>query len=193
MSWCKEGEYNAQISPKSELCGFKWANTHNKCVNIVDALGRDCVTCVVWHGLKVTLQTVSTDLLCERRLGPFTALDKPFFHCCDLRVLHVVLTWAQPTPHTLDGSHVTIRGDLHRTKCVEQILDDSLANKCSGAFARNFSGSPSQATAQLDMPFDYTNTHSPPHNRVAVAGAAHPCQHPLVGHGPIVAPVIIWP
>ena len=32
MSWCKKGEYNAQISPKSELCGFKWANTHNKCV-----------------------------------------------------------------------------------------------------------------------------------------------------------------
>ena len=22
-----------QISPKSELCGWKWANTHNKCVH----------------------------------------------------------------------------------------------------------------------------------------------------------------
>ena len=33
VSWCKKGEDNAQISPKSELCGFKWANTHNKCVH----------------------------------------------------------------------------------------------------------------------------------------------------------------
>ena len=32
-SWCKKREYNAQISPKSELCGFKWANTHNRCVH----------------------------------------------------------------------------------------------------------------------------------------------------------------
>ena len=29
----KKGEDNAQLSPKSELCGFKWANTHNKCVH----------------------------------------------------------------------------------------------------------------------------------------------------------------
>ena len=33
VSWCKKGEYNAQTSPKSELCGFKWANTHNKRVH----------------------------------------------------------------------------------------------------------------------------------------------------------------
>ena len=33
VSWCEKGEYNAQIIPKSELCGFKWANTHNKCVH----------------------------------------------------------------------------------------------------------------------------------------------------------------
>ena len=33
-SWCKKGEFNAQISPKSELCGFKWANTRNKCVHV---------------------------------------------------------------------------------------------------------------------------------------------------------------
>ena len=33
VSWCKQGEYNAQASPKSELCGFKWANSHNKCVH----------------------------------------------------------------------------------------------------------------------------------------------------------------
>ena len=33
VSWCKKGEYNAQISPKSELCGFKWVNTHNKGVH----------------------------------------------------------------------------------------------------------------------------------------------------------------
>ena len=33
VSWCKKGEYNAQISPKSELCGFKWVNAHNKCVH----------------------------------------------------------------------------------------------------------------------------------------------------------------
>ena len=33
VSWCKKGEDNTQISPKSELCGFKWANTHNKFVH----------------------------------------------------------------------------------------------------------------------------------------------------------------
>ena len=33
VSWCNKGAYNAQTSPKSELCGFKWANTHNKCVH----------------------------------------------------------------------------------------------------------------------------------------------------------------
>ena len=33
VSWCKKGEYKAQIPPKSEPCGFKWANSHNKCVH----------------------------------------------------------------------------------------------------------------------------------------------------------------
>ena len=33
VSWCKKGEYNAQTSPKTELHGFNWANTHNKCVH----------------------------------------------------------------------------------------------------------------------------------------------------------------
>ena len=33
VSYCKKGEYNAQISPKSELCGFKWTNTQNKRVH----------------------------------------------------------------------------------------------------------------------------------------------------------------
>ena len=33
VSWCEKGGYCAQISPKSELCGLKWANTHNKCVH----------------------------------------------------------------------------------------------------------------------------------------------------------------
>ena len=33
VRWCKEGECNAQISPKAELCGFQWANTHNRCVH----------------------------------------------------------------------------------------------------------------------------------------------------------------
>ena len=28
MSWCKKGGYSAEISPKSERCGFKWVNTH---------------------------------------------------------------------------------------------------------------------------------------------------------------------
>ena len=42
MSWCKKGAYNAQTSPKSELCGFKWANTHNKCVH--DYVTRKSVT-----------------------------------------------------------------------------------------------------------------------------------------------------
>ena len=31
----QEREYNAQKSPKSELCEFKWANTHNKCVHYI--------------------------------------------------------------------------------------------------------------------------------------------------------------
>ena len=29
MSWCKKGGYGAQISPKSELCGFNWAHTRS--------------------------------------------------------------------------------------------------------------------------------------------------------------------
>ena len=29
VSWRKQGGYNAQGYQKSELCGFKWANTHN--------------------------------------------------------------------------------------------------------------------------------------------------------------------
>ena len=29
VSWCKKGESYTQISPKSELCKFKWANTHS--------------------------------------------------------------------------------------------------------------------------------------------------------------------
>ena len=33
VSWCKKGGYSTQISPKSDLSGFKWANTHNKCVH----------------------------------------------------------------------------------------------------------------------------------------------------------------
>ena len=31
--WCKKGEYNAETSQKSELCGFQWANTHKTCVH----------------------------------------------------------------------------------------------------------------------------------------------------------------
>ena len=33
VSWCKKGEYNAQTSPKSALCEFKWSNARNKCVH----------------------------------------------------------------------------------------------------------------------------------------------------------------
>ena len=33
VSWCKKGESYLQISPKLELCGFNWANNHNKCVH----------------------------------------------------------------------------------------------------------------------------------------------------------------
>ena len=33
VSWRKKAEYNAQISPKSEQCGLKWANAHSKCVH----------------------------------------------------------------------------------------------------------------------------------------------------------------
>ena len=52
--WCKKIEYYAQIPSKSELCGFKWANTHNKwfhdpmakclhCVRTACALRAHCV------------------------------------------------------------------------------------------------------------------------------------------------------
>ena len=33
VSWCEKGEYNAKMPQKSELCGFKWANTHHNCVH----------------------------------------------------------------------------------------------------------------------------------------------------------------
>ena len=33
VSWCKKEEYNTQVSPNSDLCGFRWANTHNKCAH----------------------------------------------------------------------------------------------------------------------------------------------------------------
>ena len=33
VRWWKQGKYNAQIYPRSELCEFKWANIHNKCVH----------------------------------------------------------------------------------------------------------------------------------------------------------------
>ena len=33
VSWCKKRGYSAEIIPKSELRGFNWANTHNKCVH----------------------------------------------------------------------------------------------------------------------------------------------------------------
>ena len=49
--------------------------------------------------ILVTLPTVSHRPFCEMRLGPLAALDKLFFHSCDLHVLHVVLTLSQPTPH----------------------------------------------------------------------------------------------
>ena len=50
--------------------------------------------------IKVTLPTVSHGPLEGRGLGPFAAVDKLFFHSCDLHVLRVVLGLSKPTPHT---------------------------------------------------------------------------------------------
>ena len=41
VSWCKKGECNAQIYPTPELCGFNWANTHNKCAPKLPSLHTD--------------------------------------------------------------------------------------------------------------------------------------------------------
>ena len=38
VSWCNEGAYNAQTSPKSELCGFKWQTlTTNVSMTLCDS------------------------------------------------------------------------------------------------------------------------------------------------------------
>ena len=38
VSWCKKGEYNAQTSPKSQLCGFKWQTlTTNVSMTLCDS------------------------------------------------------------------------------------------------------------------------------------------------------------
>ena len=52
-----------------------------------------------WGGGAVSECSFFSRPFCERRRGPFTALDKLLFHSCDLHVLHVVLTLSQPTPH----------------------------------------------------------------------------------------------
>ena len=54
--------------------------------------------------------TLFQQTFCERRRGLCSALGKLFPLSCDLRVLRVVLTSPQPTTHTRDSSHVTIRG-----------------------------------------------------------------------------------
>ena len=49
LSWCKKGGYGAGISPKSELCGFKWANTHSKCVHDSMQLANSSPNaCLLW-------------------------------------------------------------------------------------------------------------------------------------------------
>ena len=38
VSWCKKGAYNAQTSPKPELCGFKWQTlTTNVSMTLCDS------------------------------------------------------------------------------------------------------------------------------------------------------------
>ena len=62
VSWCKKGAYNAQTSPKSELCGFKWANTHNKCVHdsmrLTNLSPNPCLMWLhyVWYQIKIRSQ-----------------------------------------------------------------------------------------------------------------------------------------
>ena len=66
VSWCKKGEYTAQISPKSELCGFKWANTHNRCVHDPMQLANVSPNpCLVWphyisYRIKLGTQLIRT-------------------------------------------------------------------------------------------------------------------------------------
>ena len=49
VSWRKQGEYNAQRYQKSELCGFKWANIHNKCAHESMRLANSSPnTCLMW-------------------------------------------------------------------------------------------------------------------------------------------------
>ena len=49
LSWCKKGAYDAQTSPKSELLGFKWANTHNKSVHYSMQLANPSPNpCLMW-------------------------------------------------------------------------------------------------------------------------------------------------
>ena len=69
VSWRKKGEYKPQISPKSESCGFKWANTHNKCVH--DPMSLANVTtdpCLMWPHYIPYLIKLRTKLLRSLRL-----------------------------------------------------------------------------------------------------------------------------
>ena len=74
VSWYKERGYKAQITPKSEPCGFKWAKTHNKCVH--DSMQLANVTtnpCLMWpHYISYVIK------LRTQLSGPYTycSLDK---------------------------------------------------------------------------------------------------------------------
>ena len=56
VSWYKKGAYHAQTSPKSELWGFKWADTHNKYVH--DSMRLACLMWLhpVWYRIKIRWQ-----------------------------------------------------------------------------------------------------------------------------------------
>ena len=56
--WWKKGECDAQISPKSEFCGFKWANNHNECVQ--DSVYLAHVSPYPWNQIRCQINMVPT-------------------------------------------------------------------------------------------------------------------------------------
>ena len=80
VSWCKKGACNAQTSPKSELCGLKWANIHNKCVHYSLRLANPSPNpCLMWlHYIctELKLGTISIRSLRLQELGQGHGLDK---------------------------------------------------------------------------------------------------------------------
>ena len=59
MSWCKKGGYSAQISPKSEVTGFKWANTLTGRI-ITKPMSYVAALHLVPHQIRSQINTVPT-------------------------------------------------------------------------------------------------------------------------------------